>query len=214
MWTRLERYAPLTGVLVLLIFVYEFLTPTTPDSDASPAAMVLWWTHHKNQQIASSLIGGLGAILLIWFGASVRRLVWRAEGGDGRLATLVFAGHFLAALGILLFCGFSYVAANNAGHLTPDTTQTLTVINNDMFLPLIAGVFVVFAAAGVAILRFGVLPKWLGWVSLLLALNALTPFGWISFLALGLWAGLVGILIFIGSRAEAALTPGIGAQGA
>jgi hypothetical protein len=215
MWTRLERFAPLSGLAFLIIFVALFFTPSAPESDQPAAAMVLFWAKHKNGQIAVALFAGLAAVLLIWFAASVRRLIWRAEGSDGRLATLTFAGHFLAAFGILLFAGFGFVAADTVGKVSVETTQTLTVLANDFFLPLSAGVFLLFAASGFAILRFGVLPQWLGWVCLLLALNALTPFGWFSFLAVALWAGLVGVLLFMrGSGAEAPLTTGVGAQGA
>lgn len=214
MWARLERFAPLAGVAYLIIFVVLFFSPTSPNSDSPVAEMVLFWTKHKNAQIAIALFAGLAAVLLIWFGASVRRAIWRAEGGDGRLATLTFAGHFLAALGILLFSGFTYAAAETVGKTSPATTETLTVLNNEFFLPLVAGVFILFAAAGVSILRFGVLPAWLGWVCLLFALNALTPFGWISFLATALWAGLVGVLLFMKSRAESPLAPGVSAHGA
>jgi hypothetical protein len=206
MWTRLERFAPLAGVAYLIIFLALFFTPESPGSDRPVAEMVLYWAKHKNGQIAVALFAGLAAVMLIWFGASVRRAVWRAEGADGRLATLTFAGHFLAALGILMFAGFSYAAAETVGKTSPGTTEALTVLNNEFFLPLEAGVFILFAAAGVSILRFGVLPKWLGWVCLLFALNALTPFGWISFLATALWAGLAGILLFLRRDAQTTIT--------
>lgn len=52
-------------------------------------------------------------------------------------------------------------------------------------------------------LRHGVLPKWLGWVSLVMAILSVTPVGFFVFLSLAVWIPLVGILLALRERAAA-----------
>ena len=52
-------------------------------------------------------------------------------------------------------------------------------------------------AAGLAILRGGRLPRWLGWVAIGMAVVVVTPAESLSFLALVVWMVIVSILIWM-----------------
>lgn len=197
MLERLERFAPLTGVAFLVLIAGLFFTPETPSSDDPAAEMVSFWADHSTLQMWIAAIAALAAVTLVWFGGSLRRAILRAEGGDGRLAALAFAGTVVAAVGILLFSGFGFTAAQTVNKVPAEVTQTITVLGNEFFFPLAAGILLLFLASALAILRHRVLPQWLGWVTLALAVLLLTPIGWLAFPGVALWAGLVGILLFI-----------------
>ncbi|HCT79960.1 MAG TPA: hypothetical protein DGG94_06400 [Micromonosporaceae bacterium] len=197
MFERLERFAPLTGVLFLVLFAGVFFSPETPGSDDPAAEMVKYWADHSAQQRWIAAIASLAAVVLVWFGGSLRRAILRVEGGDGRLAALAFAGTVVIAIGILIFSGFAFTAAETVNKVPAEVTQTITVLSNEFFLPLAAGLLLLFLASALAILRHGVLPQWLGWVTLALVVLLLTPIGWLAFPGMALWAGLVGILLFI-----------------
>jgi hypothetical protein len=66
------------------------------------------------------------------------------------------------------------------------------------FLPLIGGAFLFGIGSGLAILRGARLPKWLGWVVIVLGIAALIPPA--SFPALvgfAIWSVIVSILMYV-----------------
>ncbi len=93
-------------------------------------------------------------------------------------------------------------AANNnlAG-----TAQTLNVLGNDMWVPVVAGLAMLGLGTGVAALRSATLPKWLGWVSVVFGVLALAcPAGGIAFLVAPAWALVTGIVLICSARAATA----------
>lgn len=196
--TRLERFAPLAGPAFLVLAVVTFaLVGDTPSNDDSTAEVVSYWQENDGEQMAGAGLGGLAALLLVWFGGSLRQAIARDEGRDGRLAALAFAGTVIAAVGLLAFSGFAFVAAETAGDVPGEVTQTLSVLNNDFFFPLAGGIVLLLLASGLAFVRLAVLPRWLGWLSLGLAVLALTPAGFVAFLATIVWVAAVGIVLFL-----------------
>jgi hypothetical protein len=55
---------------------------------------------------------------------------------------------------------------------------------------------------GAAAVQTGLLPKWLGWAAVVIGVVAITPIGFFSFLGVGLWLLVAGILLAL--RAEPA----------
>ena len=59
-------------------------------------------------------------------------------------------------------------------------------------------------ASGLSIIRHGALPKWMGWVAIVLAIAMATPAGFIAFLAIGLRILVASIMLAL--RADSAAT--------
>jgi hypothetical protein len=204
----LERYAPLAGVVFFVLFVLLFiLGGDEPDANDGTGKVVAYWTNHDGKEMTLSVLAAFAAIFLVWFASSLRSVLLRAEGGQGRLATVSFAGGVIAAVGITLFGGLAFTAADTAGEVPPAVTQTLSVMNADMFIPAVVGFFLFLFAAGLAILRTGALPAWLGWASIVIAILSITPAGFVGFLAAIVWVGLVGILLYLAEAAAPLARP-------
>ncbi|WP_412542337.1 hypothetical protein R8Z50_07465 [Longispora sp. K20-0274] len=205
MFTRLARLAPLAGVVYLILVLAGFIVGGTDGvgSDQPTDKVVAWWQDNKSQQTVACLLVAYGSLALVWFAGSLRRALSRAEGGDGRLGAVALAGSVILTLGLLSTVGFALVAADTVGKVPGEVTQTFSVASNEFFLPIAAGAFLLYAAAGLGILYTRVLPQWLGWLTLVLAVVALTPFAWFAFLATGLWAAGVGIVLFMRGEAPA-----------
>lgn len=62
-------------------------------------------------------------------------------------------------------------------------------------MPFIVGQSVLLFASGVAILRGGALPSWLGWVAIVLGVVAATPADLLAFLGTLLWIVVVAVLL-------------------
>jgi len=208
----MERFAPLTGIVAVLLFVIAVIVGgETPDVDDSTREVVEFWRDEEGSQIAAAILGAWGSVLLVWFGGSLRERLRGApvaDPGSDRLAALAFAGFVVIAVGVLAFCGFAFAAVDAADEgLPPAVIQTLSVLNSDFFFIVAGGNFLAMLASGVAIVRYGRLPRWLGIVAILLGILALTPVGFLAFLATGVWVVIVSILLFTSPPEPVAAVP-------
>jgi hypothetical protein len=193
----LERFAPLTGILfVVLIVAAVIVGGETPSYDESQQEIVDFWKDDETNQIISSVLAAWGAFMLVWFAGSVRDAIARAEPGPGRLASISFAGAAIAAVGVLLFAGFSFATADTAGEVSADVTQTLATLNEDLFFPLAAGLALFLTAAGLAAIRHGAFDRWLGWIALVIGIICITPLGFIGVLAALAWSLLASVILY------------------
>ena len=68
-------------------------------------------------------------------------------------------------------------------------------------MPFAVGLQLFFLATGLAVVRTGVLPKWIGFVALLLGVIAVTPIGFVAFLAGGILVLVLSIILMLRARA-------------
>jgi hypothetical protein len=195
--TRLARYAPLTGIVWVAGVVASFLIGgDTPDTDSSTAKVVHYWTTHDSKQIASSIVAAVAVIFLIWFASSLREALKLAQGGNGRLPNITFAGAVIFAAGLLVAVSLTFAVADTAGDVPPQVTQSLFVMSDDMWLWFPVSSFLLFAPSALVILRTGLLPAWFGWVTAIMAIALITPVGFFVFFVSLLWIVVVSVILF------------------
>jgi hypothetical protein len=195
--SRLERLAPLSAfVAVILVFIGAVLTGETPSGDDSAQEVVDFYADKETEVWVGSILVTLAALALVWFAASLRAHIREREGGSGRVSTLPFAGGILIAVGITIFAGIEVSAAEVVDDVPPASMQALNALDNGMFFTLALGFMVMYLSLAVAILRFGVFPRWLGWVSVVLAVLSLTPLFFIPILLAVIYFPLLGWLIY------------------
>jgi hypothetical protein len=191
-----ERLAPLTGVVFLAIAVATFaIGGSTPgDHDTAQQVQAYYGQHHDKHMLLGFILA-LSIPFLLFF-VSILRYELRRAGGTGQLANAAFAGGVLAAVGfgILAFVHLALADAANSAN-TIGTTQVLNVLDNNDYLPVAAGLGVLMIGAGLSTLRHGGLPRWLGWVGVVIGVLIFTPAGFFAFLASGIWIALAGILL-------------------
>ena len=202
-WERWERYAPLAGILAVVLWVVGIIVLSGPghidnNSGDTPVVILAKYTaHHAAIQWGAWLIM-LGALAFLWFVGSLRAAVSTAEQGPARLSTLVGMGGAVTAFGILLAHVPSFAAATTSGNLSAPAAKALILMDDVFFYAAEFSVAVLFFATAVAIFRFKVLPGWLGWVSLVFAVLAvIPPIGW-AILAIGLplWTLAISWLLY------------------
>ena len=206
---RLNRLAPLTGVAAGVFFVVGFFSGTEPaNSSSSPLKVVHYYALHGSEIETSSVLIGIGLILLVLFAASLRAYLRQAAGAEG-LGAMVLAGASIAAAAGLLAVAVEYSLAHNLLHLTPSTVQAANVIAQEVFVPVLGGILLVTLGSFLAILRGASLPSWLGWFALLIAVvSAVPPIGFAAFLAFVVWMLIASVLMYL--RTDAA--PGEGTR--
>ena len=196
---------PLAGALAVVLFVIAFLVGgETPDTDDSLRKIVSFYRDNDSDQVWASALLTWGTAFFLLFATGLWRFLRNVETERRAASTLVVIGSALFAVGATIFAGISFTLGDAADDLGPGALQTLNALNSDMFFPVALGVFTFLIGAGASILQTGVLPKWLGWVTVVLGVLALTPVGFFVFLALGLWILAVSVLIYMRESATPA----------
>jgi hypothetical protein len=207
----LARWAALGGVLYVVLFVIGtiLLFDGAPDSDASPARVIAYYrdSGHRDKIMFGWLIAGLGIFFFLWFLASLRQAVRRVEGGDGFLTALTTIGGVIYAA-----LAFAAIALNVGVRTMSDDTYKHTVYPglihaaNDasyvMHATGGAGAAAMIIAATLAFMRAGAIPKWSGWVGIVLGVLALASIIFFPQAAIGIWLLAVSIWLFVRSGRE------------
>jgi hypothetical protein len=192
----LSKWGPLAGTLSALLVVVSFVTGnSTPDDNASGQHVIQWYTTHHNQRIVGDLLVGLAMFFLVVFAATLARHVRR---GDRWIATGALGGAVATAIGFTCILSFDFVLAMDTKDLTASSAQTLNLLENDFFLPLVLG-FALFAVlGGLAVVTGRILPVWMGWVLFAIGIAALVPpISWFAFLGTMLWVLIASIWMVV-----------------
>jgi hypothetical protein len=193
----LARFAPLTGVVfVVLIVLAVIIGGETPDNGDSALKIARYWKDHDTEQIWTSVIAAWGTVFFVWFAASLRSTLRKAEEGSGRLSAACFGGALVGATGFLTMLGINFAIADGADDLSGAALKTLTVFSNGFFLPLAVGFAVFFLAAGILAVRSAVLPAWLAWFTVVLGIACITPVGFFALLVGLVWILVVSLMLY------------------
>jgi hypothetical protein len=195
---------PLTGVLFVVLVIIGFgLGGEPPDPTEDSAQEIIdFYVDNKDEVFAGSVLQAIAGALLIFFGAyAFKRL--RASGADAS-AAVAFAGTIAFAVGIAIDGTINVALAETADDLDPGGVQTLSALWNNDFLPFAMGLSVFLWGMGVAIVRHGALPKWLGWAAIVAALTAISPAFFVGGIAAAL---LILVSSVIWSREERSSSP-------
>jgi len=200
-WARWERFAPLTGIVAVVLWVVGVIVEESTDySDQdTPREILAVFQEDTNTLIAAGIIFAFGAVFFIWFLGSLRAALYSAEDGVGRLSSIVYGSGMLAALCLLLQVAPTLQGAVDEDDLSADTAQSLQSMGEAFFVGTELTLLVMFAAVGLLVLQTRVLPIWLGWVSLAVALLlAIIPIGWAGVVwAFPLWTIVTSVLLYL-----------------
>jgi len=195
-----DRYAPLSGVVAVVLWILGTFLLEKDDrpEGKDTAAFVDWVEKNDTAIITGAIVFGFGVLFFLWMLGSLRATLFAAEGGTGRLATVAFAGGVATAISMM----FTYLPQAQAAFDKNDTSDTsidaLVHVGDAFFAGVELFAIPLLAATAVVILRFGGLPRWFAWLSLVLALIlAVPPIGWLGVIVgLPLWVLLVSVLLW------------------
>jgi hypothetical protein len=192
---RLERLAPLTGVLFTVFAAVGILVGgDTPDTDASVAEIL---DHYEDE---GPIFVGVIALLLagvafLFFAGALRRHL--AAVGPDWLATVLFGGAVVFTAGLGIFLSSQVALTDAADNEQEASLQALNILDNTNFGAAVIGLAIVYLASAWHVLASRSLPVWIGWLSLLLGILAVAgPLGFIAFLAFPIWVLIASIALF------------------
>ena len=191
---------PLLGIVfVVLVAVSIGLSTSAPSSNASPASVVRYYTDNQNRMRASGIMTAVAIPAGLFFFALLREFLRRSERARP-YATIALAGAIVFAAGGAISAGLSLTLADVPNQLTPGAAQALNVLNSDLTAGLlIGGLATMQFGYGVAILLGKAFPKWLGWVTIAIAIavvSLLGPLAFFGLIATGIWILIVSGMIY------------------
>lgn len=192
--SRLDRWAPMAGVVFALVFVIGFLIGSDiPAFDASGSEVI---DHYEDAgRVYIGIVAAhVAGVSLVFFAGALRNR--QRAGGHDWLATTAFGGCVVLAVGLGVF-GMTQFALLSAADLgQPEVAQALNVVDNDNFLPAVIGVTVTLLATGLHALASRSLPRWLGWTTLILGIVALAgPIGFIAVVLFPAWVLTLAVVM-------------------
>jgi hypothetical protein len=195
---RWTKWAAGSGVLFVILFVLSFfVAPSTPSPGDSAAKVGNFYLAHDNAVKVSGLLTVLAVFVGLWFYTMLSQY-FRSFIGQDVPATVVLVGAAIFGLSGALSAGISWALTDHTKDLNDGALLALNQISSDgTYAVTIVGLALLYSAAGVAIYRTGAFPRWLAWVSWVLALAALVPpIGFFVFLATPIWVLIVCFLLF------------------
>jgi hypothetical protein len=208
---RWAQRAPWTGIAaVVFALVVVIVGGESPDSDAGLTEIRDFYGDEGGQIVASIGVAFV-AILFTFFAATLRSRMRRVEA----LSNLTLIGGALFAAGLAIFAGINFTLVdlvNSDNPISPGALQSLNALNTDLFFPAIIGLAVFYFSTGLAILSTAALPRWWGWITLVLAIFSIAgPLGFAAFVLTLPWTLVSSILLMRDASPESPPGPGAAA---
>ncbi|HUQ00483.1 MAG TPA: hypothetical protein VM093_08495 [Aeromicrobium sp.] len=190
----LRRLSPLSGVIFAVLYFAGLLLAMkgSPEFVGKPADIQSYYEGTTNHHVA---LGGFIAIVAtpFWllFLGNLRSAMGQAEGGAGRLSATAFgAGVAAAATGTagMFLNTVAALRGDQTGHINAAVATTLFDATQVLVYSATMALLSAFAlCVGVAAVRYGaVVPKWLGFIFIILAIPMVLPMISWAVLPLGL----------------------------
>jgi hypothetical protein len=201
-WSRIGM---LGGAYAVLFVIANVLIGNEPGTGATGPAVLTYFHAHRAAETAAVFLVAVAVVALTFFLSALRHTLSRTD--EGRyLANVVTAGGAVYAVGLMLNGALRIALLDAAHYHLAGAAQTLNVLANDTWAPMIVGLSLLGLGTGVSALHSATLPRWLGWASVALGLLALAgPAGGIAFLLSPVWALVTAIVISRSSRSAVVL---------
>ena len=202
-----DWWAPLTGVAFVVVLIVSFIVGgEPPDVDEPVGEIIDFYREDDDMIMVGAALEGMAVVLLVFFGGILRKALSSAEpeGDRSVLPTVAFAGTVILATGAAIDGTINFALAETVEDIDPAAVQALLALWENDFLPMAVGLALLLLASGLSIVRTGALPKWLGWIALLLGITAITPAGFVAFMGGAIWLLIVSVLMTMRRRAGGA----------
>jgi hypothetical protein len=199
-----RRLVPLSGIVFVVLAVVAVigLSGSTPGTDDSAAKVASFYDGHSTRQAIAAIVLAASVPFLALFGvylaSSFRSVAGREVSAQGTVwDRLLVVGTALASAMILVtaLVHFALADAANEG-VAGDGIRALNTLDNDFWVAWNSGLGVMMLGAGATALTRVLVPRWLGWLAVLLGVLLFIPFAdFFALLATLLWMIVVSILL-------------------
>jgi hypothetical protein len=205
-----RRWAALSGIVfVVLMLTGAYFVTDVPEADASAQEIAGYLAdsgdHRRN--IIGAYIWVLGGLAFLGFIAGLRAVLRRAEGEPGTLSSVVFGAGVVftavwSASAVALAAVAYAVEFSDAPVSDPDLVRVLPQLGS--LLLLLGGGFagiLLVAATSILVFRTGVLPRWLAWLGIPVAVALVVDVTYMNILPFVGWVLVASITLLMRQEA-------------
>jgi hypothetical protein len=196
---RFARFAPLvTGVLfVVMVLKGTQMTSNTPATTANGATVLAYYQAHNARMGGAGFSLMLSVVFGLFFYGILRSYLSRSPRAEWA-AMIGFGGAIMFGVGALVRAGVDFAFSDVQTQLSAATAQVLNVLQNDLNAFLISGgLCALMLGFGIATLRGRLMPRWFGWITIVI--GVLAPAGPLIGIALPLeavWILVTSVMLF------------------
>ena len=213
-----SKWAPLSGIAFLVLVIAGGLYGGMPPSEKgleSAEELAAAYVTQGDRLMVATFVMGVGLVFLIYFGSVLKTALDAGSAATSCLSRAAFAGVIVFVAGAAT--DFTLVVAMVEAakdKVDPVAIQALSIYFQNDWVPFAIGILALMSASAISILKYGGLPKWLGWLAALIAVVGLIPpIGFFALPGAGLWILLASIMLTVqASKADAAGTTSAGAS--
>jgi hypothetical protein len=208
-----ERLAALAGFAFVVLYVAAFALGI--EVGASDREILNYYADSGNRakEVVAFFLIAAAALAFLLFASSLRSLIARAEQETAMLATLAWAGGIACAVLVLAGNAVSrataFAAMSDDFQLDPNTRRLAEDAGFLLFVSGALAAILLVVAVSFAVLRHGLLPRWLGWAGFVVAVLLPLAIGFIGFLVFLVWVLAVSAALAL--RRTSATAAGTGA---
>jgi hypothetical protein len=186
-----ERLAALAGLAFVVLYIAAFTLGIEVGDSNREILRYYASSSHRAKEIVAFFLIGFAALSLVVFATALRSLIARAEQETSMLAALAWAGGIACAVLVLAGNAVSrataYTALDDKFRLDPNTRRLFEDTGFLLFASGSLAAILLVAAVSLAALRYGVLPRWLGWAGFPAAALLTLGIVFLGFLVFALW---------------------------
>ena len=203
---RWERWAPLSGVVYVVLSVAGFTIGVSgsPDTGAPDREFLSYYADSGNRtkEIVAFFLFVVAGLFLLCFVGSLRDRLRSVESEPRGLSALAFgagvASAALFAVAVALGSAMSFAIEDSDQFVVDPNLARL--FGNTSYLLIVASTMVaslLVAPTSMLVLRTAVLPRWLGWVGIVVAIALLVAVLFIPIFLLWAWVLVVGVILTV-----------------
>ena len=202
----IRRLLPLSGIafVVLVVVPVVALGGDHPESDGSPAEVVAAYADDAAQQGVAAFLLAASAPFLVFFASALAARLGLNGGHQHRpiWERVVLAGSAITASAAVIAALIHFALADGADNeVSPEALQALNVLDNNVWLPFNSGLGVMMLGAAGLLLTERVLPRWMGWLALLLGVALFVPFAdFIALIITLVWIIVVSVMLYLAAE--------------
>ena len=194
-----ERFTPAAGVVAVACWVAGLIVMGDLSGKDKAGEILAYYQAHDGRILGGGVIWLIGTTLFVWWLGSLRVRLLAAEGAEARLTSVAFAGGVATSICLMLQPGPDMAGALSQEDLDGPAARALRSVADVFFIgaEFLAPLLLV-ATALIAMRTGALLPRWLVWITLLIALVLLiAPIGWAALVfAFPLWVLVVTYLMW------------------
>ena len=192
-----DLVGPACGIVFIVLIVVGAGVAGEHDVEISDSsADIARELEDKSDQVdVGSLISLVGFVFFFWFLAYFRRHLKQAEGEDGWLTSVVYGSGLVGTAMILVLISLSLATTSGDYDPDPQAAKALFALTWNYIWVIGPPLIAFTAAASIVIIRFAALPRWIGWIGILVALSSFMP--WMGILFFFPWILVVSVALLI-----------------